>query len=108
MLIDLLGGHVSAAFDNLPSSIEHIRSGKLRALAVTTAKRLDALPNVPTLAGKPPGYEAVHGLALAHCRTGGYHRQTEQRDQRQAMDKQLTVPLKSVVALPGSAADFAS
>jgi tripartite-type tricarboxylate transporter receptor subunit TctC len=58
MLIDLLGGQVQTAFDNLSASIEHIRSGKLRALAVTTATRSDALPQVPTLADYLPGYEA--------------------------------------------------
>jgi len=45
-------------FDNMPSSIEHIRAGKLRALAVTTEKRSEALPDVPTVADTVPGYEA--------------------------------------------------
>jgi tripartite-type tricarboxylate transporter receptor subunit TctC len=58
MLIDLLGGQVQAAFDNLPASIEHIRTGKLRALAVTTASRSDAVPQIPSLAEFLPGYEA--------------------------------------------------
>src|SRR5262245_56593542 len=47
MLIDLLAGQVQVAFDNLPASIGHIGTGKLRALAITSAKRSDALPNVP-------------------------------------------------------------
>jgi tripartite-type tricarboxylate transporter receptor subunit TctC len=46
------------AFDNLPASIEHIRAGKLRALAVATAMRSEALPTVPTVADFLPGYEA--------------------------------------------------
>ena len=58
MLTDLLGGQVQATFDNMPSSIEHIRSGKLRALAVTTTTRSDALPDIPTVADFVPGYEA--------------------------------------------------
>jgi tripartite-type tricarboxylate transporter receptor subunit TctC len=58
MLTDLLGGQVQMTFDNLPASIEHIRAGKLRALAVTTAMRSDALPNIPTVADFMPGYEA--------------------------------------------------
>jgi tripartite-type tricarboxylate transporter receptor subunit TctC len=55
---DLLGGQVQVVFDNLPSSIEFIRTGKLRALAVTTAKRSDALPAVPTVNDFLKGYEA--------------------------------------------------
>ena len=58
MLTDLLGGQVQVTFDNLPSSIGHIKAGKLRALAVTTAQRSDELPDVPTVAETVPGYEA--------------------------------------------------
>src|SRR5271166_6740827 len=58
MLIDLLGGQVQAAFDNLPASIEYIRTGKLRAMAVTTATRSEALPHIPSLTELLPGYEA--------------------------------------------------
>jgi tripartite-type tricarboxylate transporter receptor subunit TctC len=57
-LNDLLGGHVQIQFDALPSSIEHIRAGRLRALAVTTAARSEALPDVPTVREFVPGYEA--------------------------------------------------
>jgi tripartite-type tricarboxylate transporter receptor subunit TctC len=55
MVTDLLGGQVQAAFDALPSSIEHIRAGKLRALAVTTATHSQALPNIPTMDEFLPG-----------------------------------------------------
>jgi tripartite-type tricarboxylate transporter receptor subunit TctC len=58
MLTDLLGGQVQMTFDNMPSSIEHIRAGKLRPLAVTTTERSEALPDVPVLADFVPGYEA--------------------------------------------------
>jgi tripartite-type tricarboxylate transporter receptor subunit TctC len=58
-LTDLLGGQVQVMFDNLPSSIGHIKAGKLRPLAVTTAKRWDALPDVPAVAETVPGYEAA-------------------------------------------------
>jgi tripartite-type tricarboxylate transporter receptor subunit TctC len=64
MLTDLLAGQVQAAFDNLPASIEHIRAGKLRALAVTTAQRSEMLPDVPTLAEFLPGYETSSWLAI--------------------------------------------
>jgi tripartite-type tricarboxylate transporter receptor subunit TctC len=57
--VSLLGGQVQAMFDNVPSSIEYIRSGKLRALAVTAATRVDALPDVPTVAEFVPDYEAT-------------------------------------------------
>jgi len=50
---------VHVMFDNLPSSIGHIRGGKLRALAVTSAERDAALPDVPTVAETLPGYEAT-------------------------------------------------
>jgi tripartite-type tricarboxylate transporter receptor subunit TctC len=65
MVTDLLGGQVQAAFDNLPASLEHIRAGKLRALAVTTATRSPALPEIPTLAEFQPGFEASAWNALA-------------------------------------------
>jgi tripartite-type tricarboxylate transporter receptor subunit TctC len=58
MVIDLLSGQVQLAFDNLPASIEQIRAGKLRPLAVTTATRSEALPDVPALGEILPGYEA--------------------------------------------------
>ena len=57
-LIDLLAGQGQVMFDNLPSSLEHIRSGKLRALAVTTAARSEALSDVSTVGEFVPGYEA--------------------------------------------------
>jgi tripartite-type tricarboxylate transporter receptor subunit TctC len=57
-LTDLISGQVQLMFDNMPSSIEHIRAGKLRALAVTTATRSPALPAVPTVAETVPGFEA--------------------------------------------------
>jgi tripartite-type tricarboxylate transporter receptor subunit TctC len=55
---DLLGNRVQVMFDNMPSIIGHIRGGKLRALAVTTAERSPELPDVPTVAETVPGYEA--------------------------------------------------
>jgi tripartite-type tricarboxylate transporter receptor subunit TctC len=56
-LTDLLGGQVQVYFASTTISIEHIRAGKLRALAVTTAKRSEALPDIPTVGDFLPGYE---------------------------------------------------
>ena len=55
---DLLGGQVQVMFDLMPNSIEHIKSGKLRGLAVTTATRSPDLPDIPTVGDFVPGYEA--------------------------------------------------
>ena len=62
---DLMTGKVHVLFDNLPGSIEFVKTGKLRALAVTTAKRNAALPDVPTVGESVPGYEAsvFYGVA---------------------------------------------
>ena len=57
-LTDLLGGQVQVTFASMASSIEYIRAGKLRALAMTTATRSEALPDIPTVAEFVPGYEA--------------------------------------------------
>jgi tripartite-type tricarboxylate transporter receptor subunit TctC len=57
-LTDLIGGQVQVMFDNVSVSIEQIRAGKLRALAVTTATRSEALPDLPTVGDFVPGYEA--------------------------------------------------
>ncbi len=64
-LPDLLAGQVQVYFANMASSIEHIRAGKLRALAVTTAARSEALPEVPTVSEFVPGYEASGWFGIA-------------------------------------------
>jgi tripartite-type tricarboxylate transporter receptor subunit TctC len=57
-ITDMLGGQVQVIFDNMPSIIEHIRAGSLRALGVTTAERSPQLPDVQAIAETVPGYEA--------------------------------------------------
>jgi tripartite-type tricarboxylate transporter receptor subunit TctC len=64
MVTDLIGGHVQVALDNLPASIEQIKAGKLRALAVTTAARWDSLPEIPAVAEFLPGYQASAFVAI--------------------------------------------
>ena len=64
-LVDVMGGHVPIMFDNLPSSTEHIKAGKLRGLAVTTAERAASMPDLPTVAESGlPGYETYTWNAL--------------------------------------------
>jgi tripartite-type tricarboxylate transporter receptor subunit TctC len=57
-LTDMLAGQVQVMFDNLPTSLEHIRAGKLRPLAITSTTRSELLPDVPTVADFVPGYES--------------------------------------------------
>ena len=63
-IADLLGGQVQVYFGSAPAAIEHIRAGRLRALAVTTLTRFDQLPDAPTVAEFVPGYEASQWFAV--------------------------------------------
>ncbi|GAP37873.1 Bug family tripartite tricarboxylate transporter substrate binding protein [Piscinibacter sakaiensis] len=65
-LLDLIGGTMDLMFDNLPSALPHIRSGKLKALAVTSAQRSAAVPDLPTIAeaGPVPGFDASSWFGL--------------------------------------------
>lgn len=110
MLVDLIGGHVQAAFDNLPSSIEHIKTGKLKALAVTTATRLDILPDVPTLRETVPNYEASSWIGVSA--PAGTPTEIIDKVNKQINAGLLDPKIKekiahmSAVVLPGSATDF--
>src|SRR5436853_5435505 len=57
-LADLVGGQVQVVFGSLPASLQYVRAGKVRALAVTTTTRVEALPDLPIVADFVPGYEA--------------------------------------------------
>ena len=75
-LTDMLGGHVQAMFGTMPASIEYVRSGKLRALAVTSARRSELLPDLPTMGDFVPGYERYgrHGACGFGRRLREVHR----------------------------------
>jgi tripartite-type tricarboxylate transporter receptor subunit TctC len=62
---DLLGGHITMMFDNLPSALPVVKEGKLRALGVTSAQRSASAPDIPTIAEQGlPGYEATSWFAI--------------------------------------------
>jgi len=63
-LTDLLAGQVQVLFNSPPASIEYIKAGRLRALAVTTATRSETLPGIPTVGEFVPGYEASHWFGI--------------------------------------------
>lgn len=65
MLVDLMGGQISVGIDNLPSSIQFIRSGRVRALAITTTKRWPTAPEIPTMAEEGvAGYDSSAWFGL--------------------------------------------
>ncbi len=115
-LIDLIGGSMDLMFDNLPSALPHIRSGKLKALAVTSARRSDAIPELPTIAeaGGPAlkGYDASSWFGL--MAPAGTPPEIVTRLQQETV-KALGSPalkerLQAQGAIPGgtSSADFAA
>ena len=63
-LTDMIGGQVQVMFDNIPTAMEFVKSGKLRGLAVTGAGRSETLPDLPTVADFLPGYEATSWYGL--------------------------------------------
>jgi tripartite-type tricarboxylate transporter receptor subunit TctC len=110
-LTDLLGGQVQVMFDLLPSSIEHIKAGKLRALAVTTATRLEVFPGVPTVGEFVPGYEAlaVTGVGVPKGTAATIIDKLNAEINAGLADPKMKQRLfdLGVTVLPGSPADFA-
>jgi tripartite-type tricarboxylate transporter receptor subunit TctC len=109
-LADLLGGQVQICFTNIIVSIEYIRAGQLRALAVTTSSRSEALPEIPSLSEFLPGYEAVDWKGMVAPK----NTPPEIIDK---LNKEINAALRNAkiksrlaelggTALPGSPADF--
>ena len=109
-LTDMLSGQVQVMFDNIPTCAEHVKSGKLRGLAVTSTTRSDVLPDLPTVADFLPGYEASAWYGLAAPKG-------TPREIVETLNKAVNAILADPVAkkrfteigamlLPGSAAEF--
>jgi tripartite-type tricarboxylate transporter receptor subunit TctC len=110
-ITDLLNGQVQVLFEALPASIQHIKSGKLRALAVTTAVRSEALPEVPAVAEFVPGYEASgwNGVCAPRNTPADIVERLNKAINAGLADPKLRARLADLGATPlgGSSADFA-
>jgi tripartite-type tricarboxylate transporter receptor subunit TctC len=110
LVIDLVAGQVQAAFDNLPASIEQIRAGKLRALAVGTAQRSQALPDLPTVGEFLPGFEAGAWVAIGAPRNtpAGIVDRLNKEINAGLADPKIQARLAELggTTFPGSAADI--
>ena len=110
-LTDLLGGQVQLYFGTTASTIEYIRTGKLRALAVTTATRSQALPDVPTVGEFVPGYEAssIFGLGAPKNTPAEIIDKLNKEINAGLADPKIKARLADLdsTALVGSPADFA-
>src|SRR6516225_6903702 len=109
-LTDLLGGQVQVTFSTPPSSIEYIRAGKLRALAVTSATRDAALPDVPTLGEFVPGYEASgwYGIGAPKNTPAEIVNRLNNEINAALADPRVKARLSDLglAVVPGSAAEF--
>jgi tripartite-type tricarboxylate transporter receptor subunit TctC len=109
-LVDLLAGQVQVMFASMSSSIEYLRAGKLRALAVTTSTRSPVLPDIPTVAQFVPGYEASFWTGIGAPRNTPIEmvEKLNQEINAALADSQMKARLAGLgaAALPGSPADF--
>jgi tripartite-type tricarboxylate transporter receptor subunit TctC len=109
-LIDLLSGQVHVGFFTMAASMEYVRAGKLRALAVATAMRSEALPEIPTISEFVPGYEASYWVGLGAPRdTPAEFINTLNREVTAGLaDAKLNARIADLggTALPGSPGDF--
>ncbi|HEX4555878.1 MAG TPA: tripartite tricarboxylate transporter substrate binding protein [Xanthobacteraceae bacterium] len=109
-LTDLLGGQVQIMFDTMPAAIGYVRAGQLRALAVTTAMRSEALPDVPTVGEYVPGYEAssLYGVAAPGNTPADIVDKLNREINAALADLAMKTRLADLggIVLPGSPADF--
>ena len=109
-LTDLLGGLVQVTFVSVPSSVTYIKAGRLRALAVTSAKRSEALPDLPTVGEFVPGYETSLWLGLGAPKgTSAEIIDTLNQETNAALiDPKIKARLADLggTVLPGTPADF--
>jgi tripartite-type tricarboxylate transporter receptor subunit TctC len=109
-LTDLIGGQVQVMFDPIVTSIEHIRAGKLRPLAVTTATRLDVLPDIPTVGDFLSGYEASgwQGIGAPRNTPTEIVAKLNREINAALVDPKIKARLAELggITLPGSPADF--
>jgi tripartite-type tricarboxylate transporter receptor subunit TctC len=109
-IADLLGGQVQVMFDVLPESIEYIRAGKLRSLAVTTEMRSQAVPDLPTLSEFVPGYEAgtFYGVGAPRNTPTEIIEKLNKEINAALADPNMKARLVALggTMLPGSPADF--
>jgi len=109
-LTDLIGGQVQVMFGSIPPSVEHVRAGKLRALAVTTATRSEALPDIPTVSDFVPGYEASawYGIGAPRNAPGEVVDKLNKEINAALADTKMNARLADLggKVLPGSPAEF--
>jgi tripartite-type tricarboxylate transporter receptor subunit TctC len=109
-LTDLIGGQVQVMFGPIPPSVEHIRAGKLRALAVTTATRSQALPDLPTVSDFVPGYEASawYGIGAPRDVPAEVVDKLNKEINAALADSKMSARLAELggIVLPGSPAEF--
>jgi tripartite-type tricarboxylate transporter receptor subunit TctC len=109
-LVDLLGGQVQVMFASMSSSIEYVRAGKLRVLAVTTSTQSPVLPDIPTVAEFVPGYEASFWTGIGAPRNTPIEivEKLNQEINAGLADSQMKARLAELGAttLPGAPADF--
>jgi tripartite-type tricarboxylate transporter receptor subunit TctC len=107
-LVDLIGGQVQVLFTTISSCVQYVQDGKLRALAVTTASRSDALPNIPTVGEFVQGYEASFWTGIGAPKNTPAADKLNKEINASLADPKMKARLTAlgVTPLPGSSADF--